>query len=208
MAWLDTFCSVNEHLPLLVLPVVRHWAILRQIIVVVEVLLVLHYGHEHLKNRRLDRLANPCEAKHLLEDLVGDLFGRNLGVEHVLLEESVLSVHVGAIEEAIPIDYIIHEVLPANVDLVIVIFTLDIVLVTSNVPLLYRLSFRQGFSRSTSCLEPQRSVLALSDLFSRICCLLISGFLFVSAILVEGLLQFAEALIEVDVNVGSTNLDK
>ena len=60
---------------------------------------------------------------------MSNLFWRYLGIQDVLLEESILSIHMRAIEKTIAIDDFIPVVL-ANVVGVVIIFILDIIFVT------------------------------------------------------------------------------
>ena len=104
-----------------------------------------------------------------------------------------------AIEKTIAIDDFIPVVL-ANVVCVVIIFILDIIFVTLDVPLLDRPCCRQNLTDRGICLEPKSSILA----YDLLCTLLssFSGFL-LPPILVEGLLQAAELFIEVDKDVGA-----
>ena len=106
----------------------------------------------------------PHRGEHLLEDLVGDLFGRNLGIEHVLLEEGVLSVHVGAVEEPVAVDDVFPVVLPYVMSIVVfLVFYIE--LVTFNVFADDLASSRQLLARRTIILETQNIVFSLGILF-------------------------------------------
>ena len=172
--------------------------------------LVLDDRDEHVQDCSFDCLANPCETEHLLEDLVSHLLRRHLGVQNVLLEKGVLAVHVRTVEKSVAIDNIVHKACTSpNIVLVIVVFTLDIVLIAADIALFYRLSSRQRLSRSASCLKAKWAILPLSDFLN--CCLVLlacsSSFLLVPSILVKGLLQLSKPFIEVDIDIGPTDLD-
>ena len=100
-------------------------------------LLIFHYGDEHLEDVLFDGLADACEAEHLLEDLVGHLLGRNLSIEDVLLKEGILAVHMRAVEETISVHDVV-EVVILHILSVVVLFILNVVLVTLHVLLFYQ----------------------------------------------------------------------
>ena len=182
-----------------VFPIRGHRAILTQIVIEIELLLIFHYVDHHLQDALLDILSDTSEAEHFLEDLVSNLFWRYFGIQDVLLEESILSIHMRAIEKTISIDDFIPVVL-ANIVGVVIIFILDIIFVTLDVPLLDRPCRRQNLTDRGICLEPKSSILANDLLCTLLSC--VSGLL-LPPILVEGLLQAAELFIEVDKDVGA-----
>ena len=67
-----------------------------------------------------------------MEDLVRDLLWRDLAIQDVLLEESILTVHMGAVEQPISVDDVLPVVL-AHVIRIVILLVLDIVLVTLDV---------------------------------------------------------------------------
>ena len=203
--------SLNQHLPLPLLPIGWHRAILRQVIVVIEVLLVLHDFDEHVQDRRFHSLADPREAKHLLEDLVSDLLWRHLGVKDVLLEKGVLAVHVRTVEESVAIHDLVHKVGPpsSSIVLVIVIFPLDIVLIAPDIALFNGQGGRQGLSRRPRSLKAQWTILTLRDFLNRRHVrrrLARRSLLLVPSILIKGLLQLPQPFVKVDVNIGPADL--
>ena len=161
-----TFSSIFQPLLLLVFPIFRHRAILAQVVVVVKVLLILDYSDEHFDDVLLDRLTNARKSKHLLEDLVSNLFWRYLCIQHMLLEESILTVHMGAIEESIPINDLIPVIL-AKIVIVVVFLVLDVVLVATNVLLFDWAGCWQRLSWCSFSLEAKRPILSF-DLSSNL----------------------------------------
>lgn len=61
-------------------------------------LLILDDGNEHVEDTFFDSLSDARKAKHFLENLVSYLLRRHLSIENVLLEESILAVHMRAVE--------------------------------------------------------------------------------------------------------------
>lgn len=92
---LGSFLEVNL---LFVFPVNWHRTIFTEIVIVVKVLLILDDGNEHVEDTFFDSLSDARKTKHFLENLVSNLLGRHLSIEHMLLEEGILAIHMCAIE--------------------------------------------------------------------------------------------------------------
>ena len=192
-----------QQLCLFLLPISRQRAIFTQIVVVIELLLIVDDLDQHLDYVVFDLLAHASEAKHLLVNLVCDLLGGYFAVEHMLLEEGVLAVHMGAVEQPVAVDDILPVVLP-NVVGVVVLLVLDIVLVTLDIFANDLSRSRQLLARRAIILEPQDVVLSFRILFIA---LVIWG-CFDPLLVVKGLVQPTELVVEVNEDIGARDLDK
>ena len=115
-------------------------------------LLILDYSDEHFDDVLLDRLTNARKSEHLLEDLVSNLFWRYLRIQHMLLKESIFAVHMGAVEQSIPINNLIPVIL-TDIVIVVVFLVLDVVLMAANVLFLNWTGGRQCLTRLSISLE-------------------------------------------------------
>ena len=97
-------------------------------------------------------------------NLVSDLLGGYFAVEHVLLEEGVLAVHMSAVEQPVAVDDILPVVLP-NVVSVVVLLVLYVVLVTLDIFSNDLSRSRQLLASRAIILEPQDVVLSFRILF-------------------------------------------
>ena len=167
-------------------------------------LLILDYSDKHFDNVLLDILAYARKSEHLLEYLVSNLFWRYLCIQDMLLEESILAVHVGAIEESIAINDFIPVVL-TNIVIVVIFLILDVVLMAANVLLLDWAGCWQCLSCLSISLEAKRPILSLY-----LSCRLLSSVslcFFLSSFIIEGLIETTKLFVKIDEDVCSGDLD-
>ena len=166
-------------------------------------LLILDYSDKHFDDVLLDILANARKSEHLLEYFVSNLFWRHLCIQHMLLEESILAVHVGAVEQSISVNDLIPVILTYIV-IVVVFLVLDVVLVAAYVLLLDRAGSWQRLTWLSFCLEAKRPILSLY-FSSRLLSSFSLGFLLAS-IIIEGLVETAKLLVQIDEDIGAGDL--
>lgn len=182
----------GDQLLLLRLPISWHWTVFCKVIVVVELLLLLDDMVENLVDFLHDRLADTVEAEDVFGYPVDDLSLWDLAVKYVLLKECVLPIHVRAVEEAVAVDDVVPERL-VDVLSVVVLLMLNVVFVRLDV--FARELDGRGILRVTLLVSAAGFILALLVLGATIA-------------LVEGLLQPAELVVEVNEDVGARDLDE
>ena len=95
-----------------------------------------------------------------MENFVRNLFGRKLCVENVFLEESVLAIHVSAVEETIAVHDLVPVVL-ADVLREVVLLVFYVVLVALDVLFGGSARGRQSLSFLAFGLKAERAILSL-----------------------------------------------
>ena len=111
---------------------------------------------------------------------MSDLLRLLFSVQDVLLEESILPVHMRAVEQSIAIDDLIKVVL--RIVSIVVFLILDVILVTANVALNNGLCWRQSLP-SAWLLESEWAILAVLWLVGCLVLVLLG-----TSVIVKGLL--------------------
>ena len=167
----------------------------------------MHDLYQHLDHAIFHSLSHPCEAEHFLEDLEGDLFRRDLAIQDMLLEESILTVHMGAVEQPISVDDILPVVL-AYVVRIVIFLVLDVVLVTLDVLSDDCSCSRQRLSGITIVLEAKYTVLTFSCWSLLVSFIILSSCSFGPLLVVECGIESTKFIVEIYEDVGSRHLDK
>ena len=103
---------VLQEFQLEVLPVLGQRAVLAQVVLVVELLLLRNQVFNDGEHLGLDFFPHPIETEVVLVDLVSDLRRSHLFVvKDVLLEELVVSVLVPAVEQSVSLYLVVPEAL-------------------------------------------------------------------------------------------------